>query len=250
MSLKDSIDLTNLPKHIAIIMDGNGRWAKSQGKNRLFGHTSGVTAVRETAEGCAELGVKYLTLYAFSTENWNRPILEVTGLMDLLLKTIKLEVKTLQKNNIRLRAIGDIDALPGNTARELRQAMEETAGNTGMTLILALNYSGKAEIMRSVRQIAEAVKEGKIDVADINEDLMTSHLYTAGIPDPELMIRTSGEQRISNFLLWQLAYAEFYFTEKFWPDFNKEELYNAILTYQNRERRFGKTTEQIKGEAK
>jgi undecaprenyl diphosphate synthase len=241
MSLKDSIDLTNLPKHIAIIMDGNGRWAKSQGKNRLFGHTSGVTAVRETAEGCAELGVKYLTLYAFSTENWNRPILEVTGLMDLLLKTIKLEVKTLQKNNIRLRAIGDIDALPGNTARELRQAMEETAGNTGMTLILALNYSGKAEIMRSVRQI---------DVADINEDLMTSHLYTAGIPDPELMIRTSGEQRISNFLLWQLAYAEFYFTEKFWPDFNKEELYNAILTYQNRERRFGKTTEQIKGEAK
>jgi undecaprenyl diphosphate synthase len=170
--------------------------------------------------------------------------------MDLLLKTIKLEVKTLQKNNIRLRAIGDIDALPGNTARELRQAMDETAGNTGMTLILALNYSGKAEIMRSVRQIAEAVKEGKIDVADINEDLMTSHLYTAGIPDPELMIRTSGEQRISNFLLWQLAYAEFYFTEKFWPDFNKEELYNAILTYQNRERRFGKTTEQIKGEAK
>ncbi|MCW3127783.1 MAG: Isoprenyl transferase [Bacteroidetes bacterium] len=250
MSLKDSIDLNNLPKHIAIIMDGNGRWAKSQGKNRLFGHTNGVTAVRETAEGCAELGVKYLTLYAFSTENWNRPILEVTGLMDLLLKTIKIEVKTLQKNNIRLKAIGDIDALPGNTARELRQAKEETAGNTRMDLILALNYSGKAEIMKSVKQIAEDVKQGKINVADINEEMMTSHLYTAGIPDPELMVRTSGEQRISNFLLWQLAYAEFYFTEKFWPDFDREELYNAILTYQNRERRFGKTTEQIKGEAK
>ena len=250
MSLKDSIDLANLPAHVAIIMDGNGRWAKSKGKNRLFGHTNGVTAVRDTTEACAELGIKYLTLYAFSTENWNRPILEVTGLMDLLLKTIKVEVKTLQKNNIRLRAIGDIDALPGNTARELRQAMEETASNTRMDLILALNYSGKAEIIKSVKQIAEDAKQGRIKVADINEEMMNDHLYTVGIPDPELMIRTSGEQRISNFLLWQLAYAEFYFTEQFWPDFDKEELYKAILTYQNRERRFGMTTEQIKGEAK
>jgi undecaprenyl diphosphate synthase len=250
MSLKDSIDLTRLPEHIAIIMDGNGRWAKSKGKNRLFGHTSGVTAVRETAEGCAELGVRYLTLYAFSTENWNRPILEVTGLMDLLLKSIKTEVKTLQKNNIRLRAIGDIDALPGNTARELRQAMKETEGNTRMDLILALNYSGKADIIKSVKQLAEAVRSGSIRVEDINEEMITEHLYTVGIPDPALMVRTSGEQRISNFLLWQLAYAEFYFTEQFWPDFDREELYRAILTYQNRERRFGKTTEQIQGEAK
>lgn len=250
MSLKDSIDQTRLPQHIAIIMDGNGRWAKSQGKNRLFGHSNGVTAVREVSEGCAELGVKYLTLYAFSTENWNRPILEVTGLMDLLLKTIKTEIKTLQKNNIRLRAIGDIDALPASTARELRSAIAETAGNSRMDLILALNYSGKAEIVRAVKQIAEAAREGKLKAADITEQLVTDHLYTIGIPDPELMIRTSGEQRISNFLLWQLAYAEFYFTEKFWPEFDREELYQAILTYQNRERRFGKTTEQVKGEGK
>ena len=250
MSLKDSIDLTSLPQHIAIIMDGNGRWAKSKGKNRLFGHTNGVTAVRATTEGCAELGVKYLTLYAFSTENWNRPMLEVSGLMNLLLKTIQLEVKTLQKNNIRLRAIGNIDELPGNTARELRQAMDETAGNTRMDLILALNYSGKADIIQSVKKIADGVKTGAIKEEDINEEMLTNQLYTAGIPDPELMIRTSGEQRISNFLLWQLAYSEFYFTEKYWPDFDKEELYQAIVTFQNRERRFGKTTEQIKGETK
>ena len=247
MSLKDSIDLTKLPNHIAIIMDGNGRWAKEKGKNRLFGHTNGVKAVRETAEGCAELGVKHLTLYAFSTENWNRPMLEVTGLMDLLLKTIMTEVKTLQDNNIRLRTIGNIDALPGNTARELRRAMDETAGNTRMDMILALNYSGKADIVQAVQYISQDVKDGKIATSDINEALVNSHLYTAGIPDPELMIRTSGEQRISNFLLWQLAYTEFYFTEKFWPDFDKEELYQAILTYQARERRFGKTTEQIQG---
>jgi len=248
MSLKESIDLSKLPNHVAIIMDGNGRWAKERGKNRLFGHTNGVKSVRETAEGCAELGVKYLTLYAFSTENWNRPILEVTGLMDLLLRTIMAEVKTLQDNNIRLRTIGDIDALPGNTARELRVAMEQTAGNTRMDMILALNYSGKADIVQAVRTIAEDVKEGKIKAADINDRMVDEHLYTAGIPDPELMIRTSGEQRISNFLLWQLAYTEFYFTEKFWPDFDREELYQAILTYQARERRFGKTTEQIQGQ--
>ena len=247
MSLKDSIDLTKLPNHIAIIMDGNGRWAKERGKNRLFGHTNGVKSVRETAEGCAELGVKHLTLYAFSTENWNRPILEVTGLMDLLVKTIMTEVKTLQDNNIRLRTIGNIDAMPGNTARELRRAMDETAGNTRMEMILALNYSGKADIVQAVQSISQDVKDGKIATSEINDALVNSRLYTAGIPDPELMIRTSGEQRISNFLLWQLAYTEFYFTEKFWPDFDKEELYQAILTYQARERRFGKTTEQIQG---
>ena len=247
MSLKDSIDLTKLPNHIAIIMDGNGRWAKERGKNRLFGHTNGVKSVRETAEGCAELGVKHLTLYAFSTENWNRPILEVTGLMDLLVKTIMTEVKTLQDNNIRLRTIGNIDAMPGNTARELRRAMDETAGNTRMEMILALNYSGKADIVQAVQSISQDVKDGKIATSEINDALVNSRLYTAGIPDPELMIRTSGEQRISNFLLWQLAYTEFYFTEKFWPDFDKEELYQAILTYQARERIFGKTKEQIQG---
>jgi undecaprenyl diphosphate synthase len=247
MSLKDSIDLTKLPSHIAIIMDGNGRWAKEQGKNRLFGHTNGVKAVRETSEACAELGVKNLTLYAFSTENWNRPIMEVTGLMDLLLKTIMTEVKTLQENNIRLRTIGNIDALPGNTARELHRAMDETAGNTRMDLILALNYSGKADIVQAVKKIAGEAKENKLAVSDIDDRMIDDHLYTIGIPDPELMIRTSGEQRISNFLLWQLAYSELYFTEKYWPDFDKEELYQAILAYQARERRFGKTTEQIKG---
>jgi len=250
MSLKDSIDLTKLPNHIAIIMDGNGRWAKEKGKNRLFGHTNGVKAVRETAEGCAELGIKHLTLYAFSTENWNRPMLEVTGLMDLLLRTIMTEVKTLQDNNIRLRTIGNIDALPGNTARELRRAMDETAGNTRMDMILALNYSGKADIVQAVQSIVQDAKDGKITAGDVNDVMINDRLYTVGIPDPELMIRTSGEQRISNFLLWQLAYSEFYFTEKFWPDFDREELYQAILTYQARERRFGKTTEQIKAENK
>lgn len=245
MSLKESIDLNRLPQHIAIIMDGNGRWAKERGKNRLFGHSNGVKAVRETAEGCAELGVKYLTLYAFSTENWSRPVLEVTGLMELLLKTIMTEVQTLQKNNIRLLSIGDIEALPGSTARELRTAIEQTSGNTRMDLVLALNYSGKADIVHAIRRIALEVKEGRMDPEAIDESSLCSRLYTAGIPDPELMIRTSGEQRISNFLLWQMAYTEFYFTELFWPDFNKEELYRAIATYQQRERRFGKTTEQI-----
>jgi undecaprenyl diphosphate synthase len=248
MSLKESIDLGNLPKHIAIIMDGNGRWAKERGKNRLFGHTTGVQSVRQTSEACAELGIKYLTLYAFSTENWNRPLLEVTGLMDLLIRTVKSELKDLQKNGIRLRAIGDIDALPGNTARELRLAMEETAGNTRLDLILALNYSGKEDIMNAVRKILDDVQTGKISPAYIDSKMMADYLYTAGIPDPELMIRSSGEQRISNFLLWQLAYAEFYFTESHWPDFGKEELYKAVLTYQQRERRFGKTSEQIQGQ--
>jgi undecaprenyl diphosphate synthase len=245
MSWKVSIDVTKLPQHLAIIMDGNGRWAKQHGKNRIFGHTNGVKAVRETTEACAELGIKHLTLYAFSTENWNRPQTEVSALMTLLLKTIKLEIKTLNKNDIRLRAIGDIDMLPAGTAKELKSAMEETAGNKRMDLILALNYSGKSELVRAIKSIASKVQKQELELSEVTESLVDTELFTAGIPDPELMIRTSGEQRISNFLLWQMAYTEFYFTEKFWPEFDKEELYKAIVTYQNRERRFGKTSEQI-----
>jgi undecaprenyl diphosphate synthase len=245
VSLKEQIDLTRLPAHIAVIMDGNGRWAKMKGKNRVFGHTNGVKAVRETAEACAELGVKHLTLYAFSTENWNRPQLEVSALMTLLLKTINGELNTLLKNDIRLGVIGDVDALPKGVAKELREAIDKTAHCKRLQLILALSYSGKSEILRAVKQIAGKVKAGETNLEDINEQLLADNLYTAGIPDPELLIRTSGEKRISNFLLWQLAYAEFHFTEKFWPEFDKEELYRAILEFQNRERRFGKTSEQL-----
>ena len=245
MSLKDQIDVTRLPQHIAVIMDGNGRWAKQHGKNRVFGHSNGVNAVRETSEACAELGVKHLTLYAFSTENWNSPQLEVSALMTLLLKTINGELKTLIKNDIRLGAIGDIDSLPKSVANELRAAIEKTAGGKRMELILALSYSGKNEIIRAVKNIAQKVKNNELGLNDINEQLISDNLYTAGRPDPELLIRTSGELRVSNFLLWQLAYAEFYFTDKFWPEFNKEELYKAIIDYQNRERRFGKTSEQV-----
>jgi len=243
--LKNEIDLTKLPQHIAVIMDGNGRWAKQQGKLRIFGHSNGVNSVREISEACAELGVKHLTLYAFSTENWNRPQEEVGALMQLLLKTVRLELKTLMKNDIRLRAIGDLASLPKATAKELNDAIEKTSANKRMDLILALSYSGRNEITSAVRNIAAEVKAGKINTDDINEDLISNHLYTANIPDPELLIRTSGEKRVSNFLLWQLAYAELYFTDLFWPDFNKEELYKAILEFQQRERRFGKTGEQI-----
>jgi undecaprenyl diphosphate synthase len=250
VSLKEQIDLTRIPKHIAVIMDGNGRWAKQHGKNRVFGHTNGVTAVRETSEACAELGVKHLTLYAFSTENWSRPQLEVTALMTLLLKTINSELKTLIKNDIRLGAIGDIDSLPKSVAKQLREAIDKTAGCKRMELILALSYSGKNEIVNAVKHIAQKVQNNLISLNDINEQLISDNLYTAGRPDPELLIRTSGEQRVSNFLLWQLAYAEFYFTDKFWPEFNKEELYKAIIDYQNRERRFGKTSEQIVADKK
>ena len=246
MSLKEQIDKNRLPKHIAVIMDGNGRWAKQQGKNRIFGHTNGVKAVRETAEACAELGVKHLTMYAFSAENWNRPQLEVTALMTLLLKTINSELNTLMKNDIRLGVIGDVNALLASVAKELKVAMDKTAHCQRMELILALSYGGKNEIVNAVQQIATQVKSGKLDVSDINEQTVSDHLYTAGRPDPELLIRTSGEKRVSNFLLWQLAYAEFYFTDIFWPDFDKEELYKAIAEYQNRERIFGKTSEQIK----
>ena len=245
MSLKGNIDLTRLPQHVAIIMDGNGRWARKHGKNRIFGHTSGVSSVRETSEGCAELGVKYLTLYAFSTENWNRPVTEVSALMTLLLKTIKSELKTLLKNDIRLKVIGDMSKLPVGVAKELTDAMQNTVNNTRMDLILALNYSGKSEIVRAVKMISEKVAKGEIKSEDVSEDLVSNNLYTAGIPDPELLIRTSGEKRVSNFMLWQLAYAEYFFTDVFWPDFTREDLYKAIIDFQNRERRFGKTSEQL-----
>jgi len=245
VSLKDQIDLNSLPQHIAIIMDGNGRWAKKVGKNRVFGHTHGVKAVRETCEGCAELGVKYLTLYAFSTENWNRPQTEVSALMTLLLKTIKSELKTLLKNDIRLRVAGDIQSLPTGVQNELSEAMERTSNDRRMDLVLALSYSGRSEITQAVKTLAQRVKSGELAPEDITENLIGDNLYTAGIPDPELLIRTSGEKRISNFLLWQSAYAEYYFTDIFWPEFNKEELYKAIIEFQRRERRFGKTSEQL-----
>ena len=245
MSLKEQIDLAKLPKHVAIIMDGNGRWAKQRGKNRVFGHTNGVKAVRESAEACAELGVEYLTVYAFSTENWNRPQLEVTALMTLLMKTITAELKTLTKNDIRLGAIGDIDSLPKGVAKQLKEAIAATAHCKRMQLNLALSYSGKSEILNVAKILATKVQAGELKASDINEEVFERQLFTAGMPDPELLIRTSGEHRLSNFLLWQLAYAEFYFTDVLWPDFDREELYKAIIDYQNRERRFGKTSEQL-----
>lgn len=239
------VNKNNLPQHVAIIMDGNGRWAKQKGKLRVFGHKNGVKAVQSTIEGAARVGVKYITLYAFSTENWNRPRLEVNALMELLVDTIKREVKTLNKNKIRLQAIGDLDTLPKKAKEKLLEAINETKDNDHMTLVLALSYSAKWEILNAVKSIAEKTKSGEIDLEDINENLMDNSLSTAGIPHPELMIRTSGEHRISNFLLWQLAYAELYFTEKLWPDFREEDLFDALLSFQGRERRFGKTSEQI-----
>ncbi len=244
-TLNAEIDLKNLPKHVAIIMDGNGRWAKAHGKPRVFGHTNGVKAVRAVTEAAAELGIQYVTLYAFSTENWNRPATEVLALMSLLVETLRKELETLNKNNIRLMAIGDLDKLPSKTAKALREGIENTKNNTRMTLVLALNYSAKWEIVEAARTLATKVAEGSLLPAEIDEKLFSSALSTHHIPDPELLIRTSGEARLSNFLLWQLAYAEFYFTPVFWPDFDKEQFYKAILSYQNRERRFGMISEQI-----
>ncbi|MGZ3866075.1 MAG: isoprenyl transferase [Bacteroidia bacterium] len=248
-SLKDQIDLSRLPKHIAVIMDGNGRWAKGRGASRIFGHQNGVKSVKDTIEAATELGVEYMTMYAFSTENWNRPADEVNALMELLIKTIYEETPTLNKNNIRLRAIGDIKSLPAKCQEQLAAAMKETEKNTRLNLVLALSYSAKWEIIEAIKQIASEVKDGKISVDAINDSVFDAHLSTAGMPHPELMIRTSGECRISNFLLWQLAYAEFYFTETLWPDFRREDFYKAILSYQNRERRFGKTGEQVQKNA-
>lgn len=245
MSLKEKIDQQKLPQHIAIIMDGNGRWAKMHGKHRIFGHEQGVVSVRETAEAAAEIGVKYLTLYAFSTENWKRPATEVEALMQLLVETIHHETKTLTENDIRLRAIGDLNSLDERCRNELLEAIHKTASNKRMDLVLALSYSGRWEITETLRNIAAMVKEGKLDPDEINQETITDKLTTNGIPDPELLIRTSGEYRVSNFLLWQIAYAELYFTRKFWPEFRKEDLYKAILDYQQRERRFGKVSEQL-----
>ena len=249
MELKDQlmqqIDRERLPQHIAIIMDGNGRWAKERGKQRLFGHQSAIQSVREVSEASAEIGVKYLTLYAFSTENWNRPLAEVSGLMSLLATTITKEVSTMNKNSIKLNAIGDLKSLPEANYKQLMQALADTSHNTRMTLTLALSYSGRWDLMQAMRRMAEDVAQGKLQPDAVNDTLISSYLSTAGMPDPELLIRTSGEERISNFLLWQLAYSELYFTPKYWPDFRKADLYEAILNYQHRERRFGKTSEQV-----
>jgi len=245
MDLKSKIDLKKLPAHIAVIMDGNGRWAKQKGKIRIFGHQNGVKAVREVTEAAAELGVKYLTLYAFSTENWSRPAEEVNALMTLLVGTIRKEIKTLMENKIRLQAIGNIKELPAKCYKELLEGIEKTKDNDRMTLVLALNYSARWEMTEAVKQIAAATQSGSIEPSDITADTISNALTTKGIPDPELMIRTSGETRISNFLLWQIAYAELYFTPILWPDFRKQNLYEAIISFQSRERRFGKTSEQI-----
>lgn len=245
-TLKDKIIIDRLPRHIAVIMDGNGRWAKEQGKMRVFGHQHGVDAVRNVTEACAELGVEYLTLYAFSTENWNRSSFEVDALMSLLTQALKTEVKTLNDNNIRLDAVGDLTRLPKLQYNALMSAIENTKDNTRMTLTLCLSYSGRWELTETVKKIAGKVKNGELNPEDINEKMLSDNLATSYMPDPELLIRTSGEIRISNFLLWQLAYSELYFTKKYWPDFSKEDLYEAIIDYQSRERRFGKTSEQLK----
>jgi undecaprenyl diphosphate synthase len=248
--LKPQIDLSRLPEHVAIIMDGNGRWAQEKGEDRLFGHFHGVESVRNIVEGAAELGIGYLTLYAFSTENWDRPANEVAGLMSLLVDTIRKEVPTLNKNNIRLQVIGDRQMLPDFAQNELQEALELTAANTGLTLVMALSYSSRWEITNAVKQIALEVKAGTLDPQLITQDTISYYLCTKGIPDPALVIRTSGEFRISNFLLYQLAYAELYFTPILWPDFRKPHLYEAILDFQQRERRFGKTGNQIQEEEK
>ena len=245
MSLLGQIDMSRLPQHVAIIMDGNGRWAKEKGKLRAFGHQSGVLSVRDTVEGAVEAGIPFLTLYAFSTENWNRPKLEVYALMELLVSTINKETKTLMKNGVRLNAIGDLKSLPERCYRQLQETIETTSVNNKCTLTLALSYSSRWEITQAARALAVEVKEGRLNPEDINEEILAGRLNTAGIPDPELMIRTSGEYRISNYLLWQLAYAELYFTPKLWPDFRREDLFEAIIDFQRRERRFGKTSEQL-----
>ena len=244
VSLKD-INKDNVPTHVAVIMDGNGRWAKQKGKFRIFGHRSAITSVRETVEAAAEAGVKYLTLYAFSTENWKRPKAEVTALMNLLVDSLNKELSTLDKNNIRLKTIGDTDQLPRNCKKTLLQTIDATKNNTHMTLILALSYSAQWEMVEAVKRIAEKVNKKEIKIEDIDSNTISNHLCTVGIPDPELMIRTSGEHRISNFLLWQLSYAELYFTDKLWPDFRKEDFFTALVNFQKRERRFGLTSEQL-----
>ena len=242
---KSQINADNLPNHIAIIMDGNGRWAEMKGKPRVFGHKNGVTSVKEVIEGCREIGVNYLTLYAFSTENWNRPKLEVRTLMALLVSSLRKELNTLVKNNIKLNTIGNIENLPEKAQAELAEVVEKTKNNTSLTLTLALSYGSREEIVNVIRNISKKVVNNQIAIEEINENIINNHLYTFSLPDVDLLIRTSGEKRISNFLLWQIAYAELYFTNTLWPDFRKENLFNAIVDYQQRERRFGKTSQQI-----
>lgn len=247
-SLLQRIDKHKMPRHIAIIMDGNGRWAQEKGEDRLYGHFHGVESVRDIVEGCAELGIEYLTLYAFSTENWDRPAYEVTGLMELLVDTIRKEVETLNRNNIKLHVIGDMQMLPEYARQELNEALELTSGNTGLNLVMALSYSSRWELVNAVKKIGLDVQAGKIEPETISQDTLQQYLLTSSFPDPELMIRTSGEYRISNFLLFQLAYAELYFTNVRWPDFRKQNLYEAIIDFQLRQRRFGKTGDQIEQE--
>jgi len=237
---KEKLDKTRLPRHVAIIMDGNGRWAKERGYDRIFGHQNGVTSVREVTEAAAEIGIEYLTLYAFSTENWSRPQSEVDALMELLIDTIEKETPTLNKNNVRLMAIGDLSRLPGNAGEKLQRCINQTAGNTGLALVLALSYSSRWEITNAMKEICREIQSGKYNIEDINDEMISNHLTTQSIPDPDLMIRTSGEVRISNFLLWQLAYTELYFTQTHWPAFRKDNFYQAIYEFQQRERRFGK----------
>ncbi len=245
MTIKDQINSEKVPQHIAIIMDGNGRWAKQQGENRIYGHYEGVNSVRSVVEAAGEIGVKFITLYAFSTENWNRPKEEVDALMELLVSTISMETPELNKKNVRLQTIGNIDSLPPSCIEELNESIEITSKNTGLTLVLALSYSSKWEIINAIKQIATDVKNNELAIDSISEKSIEQYLCTKNIPDPELMIRTSGEHRVSNFLLWQLAYTEFYFTDKLWPDFRKDDLFEAVINFQNRERRFGKTSEQL-----
>ena len=245
MSLIEKIDKNRLPEHVAIIMDGNGRWAKAKGKDRSFGHQEGVVSVRKIMDAVTQLGLKYLTLYTFSTENWNRPEEEVQALMSLLVSAIHRETPDMMKKNVRLTAIGDLSRLREDAYNTLQECIDTTSANTGTTLVLALSYSSRWEITRAARQLAQEVLEQKINPNDITEAMVSDHLTTKNIPDPDLLIRTGGEKRISNFLLWQLSYAEFFFTDVFWPDFREEELYEAILYYQQRERRFGKTSEQL-----
>jgi undecaprenyl diphosphate synthase len=245
-SLKDKLDMDHLPTHVAIIMDGNGRWARERGEDRLYGHYHGVESVRDIVEGCAELGIRYLTLYAFSTENWDRPQYEVSGLMELLVQTIRKEVDELNKNRIKLHVIGDLSKLPDYARKELMEALLLTRNNEGLNLVMALSYSSRWEIIEAVNQIALDVRDGKLDGSQISHQIFSQYLTTANIPDPELMIRTSGEYRISNFLLYQLAYTELYFSQVLWPDFRKENLYEALIDFQGRERRFGKTSDQLR----
>lgn len=239
------INLQKVPNHIAVIMDGNGRWAKGKGMQRVFGHRNALTAIRETADAASEIGVKHLTLYAFSTENWNRPKLEVDALMTLLVNTLKKELPDFQRKNVKVNAIGNINSLPSNAQKILTKVITETKNNTKITLTFALSYGSREEIVNTIKNISKKVVNNELDIEKIDEKIINNHLYTFNLPDVDLMIRTSGEQRISNFLLWQIAYAELYFTETLWPDFRKEHLFEAVIDYQNRERRFGKTSEQI-----